>query len=131
MKIKDSPLCTYCKENEESISHLFYECREVFCIVTSLENWMKESHNVDVVLNKSDIILGKSGEQNSCLNLIFLVFKRYIYECKMKEQPLNFFQLKAKIFENIRFEKYICKKNDKIQQFNKKWEKFDFVHNLL
>lgn len=44
MHINQNSNCTFCKTNEESISHLFFECEQVRELWNNLEIWIYEKY---------------------------------------------------------------------------------------
>ena len=62
------------------------------------------------------------GKKNKAINTIILLYKRFIYEMKMKEQIPHFRIMKMKIIQYIKIEKMISRKNNKLSEFDKKWE---------
>ena len=122
MKIKNSPLCTFCKLTEESISHLFYECNLVSSLLSLLENHIGNCINGRIIFSKKDVLLGKYDVNQDALNTILLVFKKYIYEAKMSERILNFNVLKSRINEYMNIENNIYKQKRNMESFHKKWD---------
>ena len=84
-----SPLCSYCKNFDEKLSHLYYQCLKV------KEFWDKvgdlfSCFSVTIPLNMSTILFGYTKESsNSMINIIILVAKRYIWTNKFNETPLS------------------------------------------
>ena len=91
IKLKDTHLCTFCKANDETIEHLFF-----------------------------DIFLGCKDE-SLLLNLLIILTKNYIYKCKLNEAKPNTIELKNKIKKYQSFDQYIAKKNNTVQAYEKFW----------
>ena len=127
MQIKSNPMCTFCKVSEESIIHLFCEYQFVTNILSQLQNLLSDTLNDQIIFSKCDVILGFQNAKNKAINTILLVFKKYIYETKMKEQSLCFNVLKIRICDYISNEEYICRKNCNIHKFHLKWENFESI----
>lgn len=59
IKLKDSPLCSFCKLNIETIEHLFTECPEVKDIWYRIEELFLTKYNVSFIFDKRSILFGK------------------------------------------------------------------------
>ena len=83
-KIVDSPLCTFCKIEEESLEHILFSCKatEVF--------WKEVLSLLAIYKNKTLIFLlmvqfGKfdNDKEFMVINHILLLAKSFIYRCKL------------------------------------------------
>jgi len=54
----DSPNCTFCKENTESLLHLFYECERVKSFWIHVESFINIIYGFDLSLTKFSIYFG-------------------------------------------------------------------------
>ena len=108
-KVNQSPLCTFCKETDETISHLFYDCRKVKIFWKQLENEINQKCSSIKVknLSKSLILLGSSTnfESNAIFDTLLVMAKYYIYRQKVIDKPLycNLF------LKELKYE-YTCEK---------------------
>ena len=89
MKIKTSPRCTFCNEEDETILHLFFECRYVHELLLSLANWINSNTDLNIVLDNTEFILGYTNRNKQALYTVMLLAKKYIYDTKMQEGRLN------------------------------------------
>lgn len=82
--VKDTKYCSFCNNEEETLEHLFFDCR---IVNRFLENDTTQFGQIydNFMLNKSDVLLGYT-DQPLFLNFLFLVIKSYIYSCKLKEK---------------------------------------------
>ena len=81
-KIKQDPLCSFCKKNENMI-HLLWKCENVQILLEALDNWTLKNGNFTLNYNKKTFILGYHKEKNSLIsNNILLANKYYIYTCR-------------------------------------------------
>ena len=76
MKIKSTPLCSFCNQENESILHLLYECRHIKEMLEKLIEWLNTNTNNNILLNKADYILGSHDQY--ALNMIYLFTKTYV-----------------------------------------------------
>jgi hypothetical protein len=83
IKIKQDPLCSFCKKENENLIHLLCECENVLILLETLDNWTLKNGNFTLNYNKKTFILGYHKETNSLIsNTIWLAIKYYIYTCR-------------------------------------------------
>ena len=58
MKITQSPLCSFCKETDETIGLLFWECDHVQSLLQSIDNYCMDILASSFNVQKQDFILG-------------------------------------------------------------------------
>ena len=80
MKIVDDKMCTFCKCQEETLTHLFWECSKI----QSLFEYLKDNiQNFDNFFCCKSFILG-SETNDYKYDILFLELKRYIYLTRRK-----------------------------------------------
>ena len=124
----DSPLCSFCKMHEETISHLFFECLQTKMLWEFLNNFF---NNTIILPNLTlqTAILGFDGNVHDkvLVNHILLIFKLYIYNSREKGQ-ISTNNLIANITKIKKTEKELATISLKcIDFYNKKWEKTNRV----
>ena len=121
--ITSTDLCTFCAQERETMSHLFFECDKVQEIWTQLIEWLQTRFLLrDQIVNPQAILLNRMVEKrNHAINFICLLTKQYIYAQRCMQKPLSFKALKAKIQTTEKMEKYIATKNDKLSTHARKW----------
>ena len=84
-----SPLCHYCRENNERILHLFFNCPIVNQFWENLQiNLLAKM--IFIPISRNAILFGIHDEKpNSISNYILLVAKQYIWITKFKSPPTN------------------------------------------
>ena len=103
--IVESELCTFCRCNAETICHLFWECEYVSEIWDNLLVWMKDEFELDIPLNKIDVIFGRYYKYYNIFNIIICIVKRHIYIEKGVEKnypPLLESNVKYFIITNVK-----------------------------
>ena len=125
-KLVDSPSCTFCKTNEESLEHLLFSCKiteffwkEVLSWLAILKNERVDFSLIDVLFGKFDIV-----EDFIVINHILLLAKFYIYRSKLNNTNPSLEVFKAKLKATLNTEFVIAKRNGKLAQHYKKWESF-------
>ena len=126
--IVDSSLCSICKQENESVIHLFAICSEARSLCDQLRTYTS-SKNIILPSNlvPQVVILGVWDEKMQNLTLVIhliLIFKCYIY--LKREDGLNFYGLKAyiKSIENI--ERHIASQRQKLDYHHKKMEQVNY-----
>jgi hypothetical protein len=79
----DTPLCTFCKNENENIKHLFWQCRFVKDII---DIYVKTKKNIFPLLTADELIFGftHASPLSKTINLLLIYFKMYIHQCKMQ-----------------------------------------------
>ena len=87
-KIKESPLCTFCNAENESITHLFWECPVVAQLWKRLEKLLQEKCLTCTQLKLSEQLVIFGYEKNVIIDkaiyYIITLGKFFIYKCKLK-----------------------------------------------
>lgn len=121
IKYKDSPLCTFCKTENETIEHLFWGCNATRKLITAL---LTPSIDLFAPLNENTMIFGYINLNNNEIakNLIIIFLKMYIYKCKMQECPLTVIGAKHIILYYYNINKKAAVVNNNIDNFRRIWE---------
>ena len=117
--LKDTQYCTFCKNEIESIEHLFFDCRVVKCFWGVVSQYLQNFYD-EFELNRKNVLLGFLTE-TSYFNFLIIVIKNYIYHCKLKEKYPNIIELKSKLYYLYHIEEFIALKNNHIEIFERKW----------
>ena len=117
--IQESELCSYCRQEQETIQHLFVDCSQTSTLWLSLQTWLNSILNLRNPLNltATDILLGPQKPNFELINLIMLLTKKYIYQMKFSTQNLTIETLKAVLKYRFNIEKCIAKRNNKFDKF--------------
>ena len=77
LNIVNSPNCGLCNLHQETLTHLFYECRTVNTLWNKLSVWITEKLRITVDFNTEMVILGylERDENYIPLNSIILITK--------------------------------------------------------
>ena len=102
--------CAFCHESSETITHVLYQCPEVFQFWDCVKQWCTDK-SLDFDFNIEKCLL---GGRNILFNTICLVAKQYIYFCKCVQTPLHFDNF-IKRLEELQYVEYeIARKKDKV-----------------
>ena len=126
--ITQSPLCTFCQEENESIQHLLFSCKESREFWKHVLSWLRDN-NINVEeLKGADLIFWKFDIQDdfTLINHILLLGEYYIYsrKCLNAKPSLKGFISKTKRVYSI--ELHIARKRDKLTYYLKQWKKLFF-----
>ena len=121
--IKDDESCTFCKGPIETIDHLSINCLHSRCIWREMFHYISIHSGVYINLENAEILLGvREKPCDKFYNTICIITKQYIYACRCRNVKPTF----TTLLEKIRFEKIvehsISISNNKVTEWNKKWE---------
>ena len=117
-----SPLCSLCKLENETLKHLFHECKLVKNFVTEVGMWLEIP-----VLKKVDIKLMLFGSVNKDAptprinNFIILLIKFFLFSCRRKKISPTLKYFKLYLTQYYEIEKVIAKNNNKEKVHFVKW----------
>ena len=109
IKQRESPLCTFCNIDTETLEHLFWRCdiinafwHEIFmrCLRCNYD------------LNEEVINFGLTNEAKHPLNLLSLHAKYFIFNCKLNDKCPNFSIFTQKFKFLLEVECFILRKNN-------------------
>ena len=122
-KIIQADICTFCEEQPESILHLLVKCKHSQLIWNKLFVKLHTLTGIYIQFTEKEQLLGITYFQYQDLfNLIFIITKQYIYACRCLKTMPSIEMLISKIKEIKHIEQRIAIKNNKINQFNLKWQ---------
>jgi hypothetical protein len=90
LKLKDSPLCSYCNVENESIEHLFWSCVHTSRLLNEVK-LVCERNNIQFQVNERKTILGTN---NIPLYNTLLLIKQFIFQNRFLNGTLTFPRLK-------------------------------------
>ena len=114
-KMTDSPLCSFCKREVESLEHLFYYCDVTKTFWEAFCSWLGEfkinAHPCTII----EIIFRVFDVEDDwiILNHLILIVLCYIYTCKLKKVNPSLRVYKAKIRAVYQVEKKIVTRRNK------------------
>ena len=120
--IKQTNKCNICKEETETLTHLFITCKKVETLWKKVEANILSPFGIDS-LSEADILLGlkPSEKVNPIVNHIILETKYYIYVSSLREEPPNYQHLKSRLKVTESIEENIAYKKGKLEKHLFKW----------
>ena len=118
----DSTICNFCDKEIQTVLHMLCECETVTKVWEYIHNELLL--NTDNVFSKEKIIFNTVNESNKHVaNLLTLLSKQYIYQCKCLDKKPTTQGLLAEVTFMYKIEKDQAGASSKrIKNFNKKWE---------
>lgn len=115
--LRNDHLCDFCKESDEVLEHLFWECH----LVKSFWKDLNKKYNFvfEVPVTRDEVFLGSTNELKCCL--IFAA-KRFIYACKYKGTLPNIDGFKQTIESIRKIELTIAHRKNTMHKWLQKWE---------
>jgi hypothetical protein len=131
--LSDTCLCTFCGNDTETITHLFWECQHVKSYWTSFEDWLHLNfpHCRNVSLSKQLVILGTDIEiiTDVILDFFILLAKYQIFLSKCKNTIPRFDMFVICIKNRYAMEKYNAAIRNNTARFMENWSMYSaFFH---
>ena len=130
-KLTDSSQCSFCNDNTESLSHLFWHCIHVRKFWEELQKLLYENciHCTRFKFKEELILFGcaENVYTDKPMNLIILFAKFYIYKCKFESNKPSLKPFLQQLANRIRIEKTIANCNNKYNKHKEEW----FVYEPL
>ena len=126
-----SPLCTFCHNTAETMSHLFVNCPQVkkiwYCFARFCAYYLNFDVNQfqDIIDERCILLNDYTGPNKDLIVLLIIATKQYIYSTKCLNEMLNFSNCVSKYVDWYHVEKsfmYNTSDAKKIRVFNRKWQ---------
>ena len=123
--LAQSPSCTFCQEESESLEHALFLCKFSFEFWKHVLSWLKDKNIQIESIILTELIFGKFEieEDLSLINHILLLGKYHLCtrKCNGKLPSLNGFTARLKRVLSIKL--YIARRRNKLISHHKKWGK--------
>ena len=115
-KISESSKCNQCETQEETITHVFWDCRKV-------RNFWHEmiTPSTRSFVNRTSVIVGVKVK-DVATNAFLMAAKKFIWHCRAQEINPGKTRFKSFAIKYLEIEKYIATVQGKISRFNKVWD---------
>ena len=129
MKIADSPLCTFCSQEDETIEHIFLSYEYSKRLWKNVKDWVNKEQDLPNLSSKNVVIGFVEDNSGSVVkNLLLLLYKRYICNNRISKSTLCFDGFKMFVKCVMKIEEKIALRNKRLSQHFQKW---DFLTELL
>ena len=124
MKLVNSPICSFCQMSEETLLHLFCECKVTREFWTNYAiGLVEEKTQLYMQLSSFDICFGYNiTTPNFLLNQLILIGKVAIFQCKTAEYMPSINNYKTLIKDTEKIERHIALQNNRIDRHIKRWK---------
>ena len=131
--LSQSPNCTFCNEEPESLEHLLSRCKVSSEFWKEVLSWLKENNIVIESFNEIGLFLGffEETEDFFIITHVLLLAKYYIYVRKCLGSLPSLKGFIARIRRAYNIELHIAREGDKLATHFKKWEKLVASINTL
>ena len=119
IKRKDSPNCSFCNQEPETIIHIFGGCPVVNRVWDELLSIINQKQNSNITVSLFEKMFGIQSD--NFLTFIFLALKYYIHCCKFNDKTPNTLEFRARLKVIQHTEYFISKKRGKLPIHFKKW----------
>ena len=121
-----SPLCDFCENFPELISHLYFSCEKVFNLWNDIRVWLG-TLNLELPVDKKQLLFGILKEKStSILNELILNVKYFIWISKFGSKTLS-----LSLFQKFLLNKLQVKKDAFQDSRSEKFEQFNNVYDAL
>jgi hypothetical protein len=123
IKRNDTDICNWCTKTDD-IAHYFILCTALIPFWNSFTGWCQEMLNENIRFTVEDIIVGVliNNDKYDTINACILLAKWHIYKSKLNQTDAFFYKYLCELRYYINIGKTIAIKNNKLQEFTKKWQ---------
>ena len=125
IKIKDSPLCQYCQQ-EETLTHMLWTCTATKKLLKDITEWLS-SYNINMLFIEEPFIFNIGNLYSDADLLFILEIKYYIFSAKRLYSTLSVIAFKNIITNTYLSLKCIATKNNQMEKFKKDWNKYRYL----
>lgn len=128
-KLIESDLCTYCKKERETYTHLFFECGMVKHLWMQVNIFLESLNLMGATFNVRNVLLNSvHTKANHVSNFVVLIVKQAIYRTRCLKQSIKTIKIDNEIDNIYCIEEAIAVKNSKWNRHVRKWK--PLKHNL-
>ena len=117
----ESDLCTFCNEEIETLYHTYLECEVSKTFWNGIETYIYRRLNIRIPITNKQIIFGCSDRSLSSFNTIYLLAKKYLYECRCRNTFPTIQNYTQKLEKYIEMEQGVYVLNDQLSVFLDRW----------
>ena len=124
-KIKESDLCSLCNEKTEIMEHLFFECKKMQPLLSSVEQLTEKNlkKEVKLCITIKNVLWNRVHKSPGHLsNFLVLILKQFVYAARCQGLSVNSLTFLKKIEEYRRYEFYHAKETGNCKTYYRKWQ---------
>ena len=117
-KLVDSPCCAFCKDAEDTILYMFWECPKVQGFWLEVQGWLHK-HCTNITFPKELIILGVRANlaTDRIIDLCILIAKYHIFTSKLQDTTPHLYAFVQNMKNSFEVEKYYYIVNSRPNNF--------------
>ena len=117
-----------CNVEVESSLHLLAKCKKEKEFWRNFETLWTDITSQNITISEKDVIFGtfEDFDDQQFLNYCLLQGKQFIFQSK-EQNNLSISTFITRLKHQSQIEKIIATKNSKIENYNKKWKKFNLA----
>ena len=124
--IAESDICPLCKNERQTLYHLFVLCTEVHSFWNTFQDWWLQNNHVKLSLNQSNILYGFFEKSLYCfislsLNYSILIAKYHIFCTSKGGGVLSFQSFLSRLSDKIQTLQQIAVANKCLSNFRLRW----------
>ena len=122
----DTDKCNWCTEIDNT-THYFATCSNLTPFWNSLATWCHGMLEEEINFTVNNVLVGilEKSMKYETLNAILLMAKWHLYKNKLNQSDTFFYRFLCELKYNINLEKSIALKNNKLTEYNNKWQKVE------
>ena len=122
--IVESPLCTFCTVDEESLENILFFCQVTELFWKEILSWLARCSDEVIDLSITEVLFGKFDRDNDfmVINHLILLAKFLFYRCKLNKIIPSFEVFKVKLKATRDLELFIARKKNSLLKHYSKWE---------
>ena len=125
-KVVDSPLCTNCNKQKESVFHFFCECEYAQKLWSEVNNFCLDEFKESFDINPLTILFGEANKDSRIVtNLVVMATKCLMYSFRCQKKKCTISNVRQFIFECEKYELYKAIKDEKKKLHDYKWQNSD------
>ena len=120
--IVESPLCSFCCREDETIYHLFYFCEIIKDFWNKFTDFWQEISNDQNKISFQQVFIGDiENNAFSLKNYLLILGKIHIYSCRKNKEKPNINAFLTLVSCKYEVEKSIASRRSKRKEFDQKW----------
>lgn len=132
INVSTDDCCSFCKEDVETIQHVFIKCLEILPLWNKLSMHIYCKTTNRIGFNVNNVMFGEIplNQGNKVVNFIILYTKQYIFNCLKQKKIPHLKGLLQHIYFKYKVERYISIKSCEMLKFDKQWSNWKNIFEI-
>ena len=118
----ETPLCTFCNANDETLYHILWDCGVVQNYLKEIISYFKETYNLIINFTVQCWFFPRVAEESRLNILIITIIKLVIFRAKYKKQPPSIEHFHSLLKLEAENEETSAIRKNATDKFLQKWE---------